>query len=72
MMELHRLEAKVDFFKLRYNLEEKVRILSCFRLTKRSLLDLIFTNTFKIYVFLLSQFTERFRMLCRQYQHLEK
>ena len=28
MMELHKLEAKVDFFKLRYNLEEKVSILS--------------------------------------------
>ena len=28
MTELHKLEAKVDFFKLRYNLEEKVSILS--------------------------------------------
>ena len=27
MTELHKLEAKVDFFKLRYNLEEKVSIL---------------------------------------------
>lgn len=31
MTELHKLEAKVDFFKLRYNLEEKVSILVSLR-----------------------------------------